>query len=434
MNAPARILAVSTAIAALAISSASSTVSAQTALTRSVGPDVPAELPMSVYKNRRDALSKKLGNCAAAIKSRTTDDNLDEYFFYLTGISEPGVLLTLSPRGRVEKSSLNFPTRNPRSEIWTGYRERIDAKARKKYMVDSARESSRSIPRGLHYGIRKGKCYAHLRFPSSKEDIPKKDLGRLLTGYEARSIQRWSTLEKMRAIHDAEEIKRLRKAIAITFKGHEAAVRDLVPGKVERQVATAISEAYFEWGGTGLAFPSIVGSGPNGAVLHWWKNDRTIKDGDMAVIDIGAEYGHYAADITRTYPISGEFSKEQLEIYEKVLQAQNEIIAMVRPGISMSELNQAAIAKIEAAGHELPHTFGHFVGLEVHDVGDFDAPLEPGMVITVEPGIYLKGKFGVRIEDMVLVTERGHDLLSADLPRTPGELVAWMKKVRGEGK
>ena len=173
-----------------------------------------------------------------------------------------------------------------------------------------------------------------------------------------------------------------------------------------------------------------LGVGPNGAVLHWIKNDRKVVAGDMAVIDIGAEYGHYAADITRTYPISGSFTAEQKKIYEIVLKTQNEIIAMVKPGISLNELHRAARSKIEAASHELPHYFGHFVGLDVHDVGDNDAPLEAGMVITVEPGIYLKGKFGVRIEDMVLVTDRGGELMSKDLPRTPSELVDWMKKVR----
>ncbi len=398
---------------------------------KTVGPDVPPELPMSVYKKRRDALAKRLGGCAAAIKSRTTDDNLDEYFYYLTGLEEAGAVLTLAPKATVVKSSLSFPSRNPRAEIWTGYKETVDGKARRKYMVDEAREVSRpGVGRALRTGLRKSKCYAQLRFPGKKSDIPKEQLGLLLKGYEARSIQRWSVLEKMRAIHDGEEVKRLRKAIAITFKGHEAAVRALVPGAVERQVAAAIRDAYFAWGGTGLAFPSIVGTGPNGAILHWWRNDRTVKTGDMAVIDIGAEYGHYAADITRTYPINGSFSKEQREIYEKVLKVQNEIIAMVKPGISLNELNRAAQEKVEAAGHELPHGLGHFVGLEVHDVGDYDAPLEAGMVITVEPGIYLKGNFGVRIEDMVLVTARGHDHISSELPRTPDEVTAWMKQVR----
>ena len=410
----------------------SSPLSAQTAKTKlSVGPDVPPEIPMSVYKKRREALTKRLGNCAATIKSRTTDDNLDEYFYYLTGIAEAGAALTFAPKARVNKTSLAFPARNPRAEIWTGYKERIDSKARKKYLVDDVREVSRpGISRALRIGLRKGKCYAHLRFPSSKEDLSSKALGPLLKGYEARTIQRWSDLEKMRAIHDDEELSRMRKAIAITAKGHEAAIRTLAKGTVERQVAAAIRDAFFAWGGTALAFPSIVGSGPNGAILHWWRNNRVIKDGDMAVIDIGAEYGHYAADITRTYPISGQFSKEQLEVYEKVLRVQNEVIEMVKPGISLSELHRAAIEKTEAAGYELPHGLGHFVGLEVHDIGDFDAPLEAGMVITVEPGIYLKDKFGVRIEDMVLVTDRGNELLSADIPRTPDEVVAWMKKVR----
>lgn len=405
--------------------------SSASAQIKPAGPAVLAELPMTVYQKRRARLLKELGGCATVIKSQSTDDKLDQDFFYLTGIEEAGVSLVLAPRARTVVEQLDFPIRNPKAEIWTGYRELINTKARKKYLVDEVRETPRpGLGRTLRAGLRRGKCYAHLRFPGSPQDVPAQKLGNLLKGYGARSVQQWSTLETMRVIKDADEITRMRKAIAITFKGHEAAVRALTPGVIERQVSVAIREGFYRHGATGLAFPSIVGSGPNGAVLHWFKNSREVVAGDMAVIDIGAEYGHYAADITRTYPISGTFSAEQKKIYEIVFRVQNEIIAMVKPGISLNQLHRATRARIEAAGYELPHYFGHFVGLDVHDVGDPDAPLEAGMVITVEPGIYLKGKFGVRIEDMVLVTARGGELLSKDLPRSPDELVAWMEKIR----
>ena len=390
---------------------------------------VPPELPASVYAERRAELAGKLGGCVAVLKSFATDEGPDPYFYYLTGIDEPGAQLILSPRARVVRSEIALPPRDPGSERWTGYKEAISAKLRERYKVDRV-GVARGVPRSLRNGLRRSRCYAHLRFPGNKDDVPDKELSTLLRGYSARSQQRWEVLERMRAIKDSRELARMRRAIAITFKGHEAAVRAMKKGAVERQVSAAIREGFFAHGATGLAFPSIVGSGPNGAVLHWVKNDRVMTGDELVVIDIGASYGHYAADITRTYPVSGRFSAEQKKIYELVLEVQNKVIAAVRPGVSLSELHRMAEDLILAAGYDLPHYLGHFVGLEVHDVGDSGAALEAGMVVTVEPGIYLRDRFGVRIEDMVLVTGRGHELMTRDLPRTVAELEAWMKKVR----
>jgi Xaa-Pro aminopeptidase len=150
----------------------------------------------------------------------------------------------------------------------------------------------------------------------------------------------------------------------------------------------------------------------------------------MVLVDIGASYGGYAADITRTWPSSGTFTAEQRKVYDTVLAVQNKIIAAIRPGISLDRQHKMAEAELTRAGYSLPHYIGHFVGLEVHDVGNAGAPLEAGMVITVEPGIYLKGKFGVRIEDMVLVTSKGGRVMTKALPRKASAVEAWMKKVR----
>lgn len=394
---------------------------------------VPPELPASVYAKRRAELAKRLGGCATLLRSFASDDAPDPDFYYLTGISESGAQLVLSPRARVVKSELALPARNPGAERWTGYKEPISAKLRQKYMVDRV-GVARGTPRSLKNGLRRSRCYAHLRFPGGKEDISSKTLGNLLRGYSARSHQHWEELEKMRAIKDEAELARIRRAIAITFEGHEAAVRTMKKGAIERQVSAAIRDGFYAHGATGLAFPSIVGSGPNGAVLHWVKNDRVMTGDELVVIDIGASYGNYAADITRTYPVSGAFSAEQKRIYQLVLDVQNKVIAAVKPGISLSELHRIAEDAILAAGYDLPHHVGHFVGLEVHDVGDGGAGLEAGMVITVEPGIYLRDRFGVRIEDMVLVTGRGGELLTRKLPRTPEAVEAWMKKVRSKQK
>ena len=398
---------------------------------KSVGPDVPAELPMEVYEKRRAKMQGLLGTCAGAIKSYPNELGYDPYFFYLTGIDEPDALLVLAPKEPISKVSLYLEPRDVEAEVWTGYRDALSPGLAKKYKVDLVRRLRGAAPRALGKALRRSKCYAEMR-PAFEHQpaVDSKTLGEYLSSYEARTEQRWQQLESLRAVHDDEEILRMDKAIAITNMGHEAAIANITTGITERYVASKISDAFYEYGATALAFDSIVGSGPNGAVLHWVKNDRQIADGDLVVVDIGASYGGYAADITRTYPMSGAFSKEQLAVYNAVLDAQQKVIDAVKPGVSLDRLHEIGEQAIIDAGYELPHGIGHFVGLEVHDVGDTGAPLEAGMVITVEPGIYIQDQFGVRIEDMVLVTTKGSRLMTADLPRTAAEVEAWMKKVR----
>ncbi len=430
------LLALSSVIAALAIAGALAAAEPAAELPAeeraSVGPDVPPDVPMGVYEKRRRALSDKLGNCAAALKSQPGEEGFDPYFYYLTGIEDAGAGLLLAPRGPIVKQAVYLPTRDPESEIWTGYKEPMSASLRKKYLVDEVGRMRGGVPRGLGNALRRSRCYAKLRSGiHDDEDVDDSTLGKYLRAYDARSVLRWEELERMRAIHDDEEIARMEKAIAITAEGHRAAVRSLHAGVKERKVASDIEDAFFEHGATGLAFPSIVGSAENGAILHWEKRDRSIAAGDLVVVDIGSSYGHYASDVTRTYPVSGKFDDEQRKVYETVLAVQQKVIDAVKPGVSLEKLHRMAEDAIVDAGYELPHYVGHYVGLEVHDIGDTGAPLEPGMVITVEPGIYIQGKFGVRIEDEVLVTTKGHRLLSGQVPRSVPELEAWMAEARG---
>lgn len=395
---------------------------------------VPEDIPASVYEKRREQVMKSLGGCAAVLEAQSRR-GIDPYFYYLTGIEEQGAMLLLSPKGKVIKTSLHLPPRNPDDEIWTGYKEPISPALRRKHRVDEVRTTRGGMPRGLSGALRRSRCYANLRSGLSDEsDLDAKALGKYLKAFGARTVLRWEELERMRSIHDGEEIARMKNAIAITHKGHDAAILGLKSGRTERQVSAEIENAFYEHGGSGLAFPSIVGSGPNGAVLHWEDKDRTIGKDDLVVVDIGAEYGHYASDITRTFPVSGKFSAEQKRVYELVLAAQQQVIDAVKPGVSLDELHRIGEQAILDSGYDLPHYIGHFVGLDVHDVGDTGAALEAGMVITVEPGIYIKGKLGVRIEDEVLVTARGHELLSKELPRSVAEVEAWMAKIRSESQ
>jgi Xaa-Pro aminopeptidase len=398
-----------------------------------VGPDVEPELPVSVYAKRREKLMNKLGDCVGALKAAKPADGsaIDPYFYYLTGVKDEGAFLLLAPRESIYRETLLFKPRDAEAEIWVGYRETMSPRLQSKYEVDYVGRIRGATPRGLTRAFRHSRCYADLRPAFAGEpSIPSTALAKYLKAFDVSTRQKWQALESMRAVHDDEELLRMDKAIAITFEGHRAAVRRMAAGVTERQVAGDIESAFYDAGGTGVAFPSIVATGENGAVLHWRAADTPLGADDLVVIDIGASYGEYAADITRTWPVSGKFTDEQAQVYETVLAIQQKVIDAVKPGVSLDKLHRIAEQATLDAGYELPHGIGHFVGLEVHDVGDSSAPLEAGMVITVEPGIYIQGKFGIRIEDMIQVTERGHRHMSVDLPRTVDEIEQYMAQAR----
>ena len=201
---------------------------------------------------------------------------------------------------------------------------------------------------------------------------------------------------------------------------------------MEYEVEAALEYQFRRAGSERPGFPSIVGSGPFSTVLHYDKSARRMEAGDVVVVDIGAEYGGYSADVTRTYPVSGKFSQRQREIYQIVLDAQRAALAQVKPGATIGEVHRAAMAYIQSKGYEknFIHGTSHHIGLEVHDVGSTARALEPNMVITVEPGIYIpEEQLGIRIEDDVLVTPAGYRMLSP-FPREISEIEALMQKRR----
>jgi Xaa-Pro aminopeptidase len=199
---------------------------------------------------------------------------------------------------------------------------------------------------------------------------------------------------------------------------------------MEYEVEAALEYEFRRNGAERPGFPSIVGSGPYSTILHYDKSERRMQAGDVVVVDIGAEYGGYSADVTRTYPVSGRFTPRQREIYQIVLDAQNAAMSKVKPGARISDLHQAAMGYIRSKGYDkyFIHGTSHHIGLEVHDVGDTSRPFEPNMVVTVEPGIYIpEEQLGVRIEDDVLVTPTGYRLLS-NFPKEPSEIEALLQK------
>jgi Xaa-Pro aminopeptidase len=246
-------------------------------------------------------------------------------------------------------------------------------------------------------------------------------------------------LEGMRVIKDEGEIALMRKAVAITAEGQRHAAAAIEPGVGEGVVDGAVYAAFRAAGAEGLAFPTIVGSGYNATTLHYDQNAGSCRDGELVVVDIGARYGYYCGDLTRTYPSNGRFTDRQREIYDLVLEAHDRAADAMRPGISVFDIRKIAYGVFEESeirdsrgerlGQYFIHGLGHQLGLDAHDPGAADeAPLKPGMVLTNEPGIYLPDEaLGVRIENDFLITADGAENLSQELPTAADEIEEMMR-------
>ena len=265
--------------------------------------------------------------------------------------------------------------------------------------------------------------------------------GQLRARYPFRDVADATPLiAKLRVQKSAVEIAAIQHSTDVSVEAHRAAWKRLAAGQYEYQIAAALLNKFLDEGCQGPAYSPIVGSGPNGAILHYMSNQRRIERGELVVVDAAAQCDGYASDITRTVPVSGKFTPRQREIYQVVLGAQKAAIAAVKPGAFLSDsglsgsgesLTKIARDYIDAHGKDshgdrlgkyFSHDIGHQVGLEVHDPR-FDGPLEAGMVITIEPGVYIaEENLGIRIEDVVLVTSNGAKVLSAALPKEPDEI------------
>jgi len=264
----------------------------------------------------------------------------------------------------------------------------------------------------------------------------------------------------MRLIKDAEEIRIMRKASRLAAKGHIRAMQMTRPGMYEYQVQAELEYEFLKGGGLSVAYPSIVAGGRNACILHYTDNGNRLEDGDLLLIDAGAEIDCYASDITRTFPVNGKYSGAQRDVYDVVLNAQIAAIDAVRADCSVTEYHDVAVRKLtegmvdigllEGDPEELVenqayrkfymHLTGHWLGIDVHDVGDYKIgeqgrSLEPGMVLTVEPGLYIEPcadvdekwhNIGIRIEDDVLVRRSGPEVLTADVPKDADEIQTLM--------
>lgn len=437
-----------------------------------------AQNHVDLYKQRRQAVLDKLGRNSVAIfkaapVARRNGDVDYEYrqdsdFYYLTGFDEPEAILVLSPRGiyvrdesRFVKELLFLRERNPQREIWEGYRLGVErAKAvlgiEAALPIDSFEDYLQFLFASVDTLYIKTSRVG-LDDPLSPEmELIKRARERL---YDFTVQNPAPFLIPMRQRKDSVEVALLKKAIDITCKAHREAMKVCRPGMYEYQLEATIEYVFKNEGSERPGFPSIVGSGPNSCILHYSSNRRQMQDGDLVVIDIGAEYGMYTADVTRTIPVNGKFTKAQREIYSIVLEAQNAGIAECRVGNDFGAPGRAAIRKvveglvrlgilkgdvdtlIRNRGYRafLMHGISHYIGLDVHDVGTRQ-PFQENDIITVEPGIYISEEtakqyglpreywnLGVRIEDDVLITRNGPVVLSASAPRTIEDIEKLMR-------
>jgi Xaa-Pro aminopeptidase len=322
---------------------------------------------------------------------------------------------------------------NPELEKWDGYRMEVSKALRDRTGFKSVFRTTH-LPRFLTEAAKRAKSLACLH-PLAAFDQPVspdlelfRKVAEHIPGIEI--VDRTEEPAKLRAVKSRAEIAMIQRAIDITAHGFAAAASAIVPGASEFAVQEALEHGYRTNGSRGPAFGSIVGSGFNSTVLHYRANDGTMENGDLIVIDSGASFGGYGADITRTFPASGSFTKRQREVYDVVLHALEAAVRAVKPGVRLAEIDRIARAVITKAGFGdyFIHSIGHHLGLETHDVTP-DEPLKVGAVITIEPGVYIpEEKLGVRIEDDIVVIKTGCRNLSARIPKTAVAIEKMMRR------
>jgi Xaa-Pro aminopeptidase len=390
-------------------------------------------IPMKEYASRRSKVLKALKGSVGIVFAGDCDGELGttwrphSHFEYLTGVTnEPGAMLLFDPESPVpaRREVLFLLPRDPEVEQWDGIRKPLGSELRNDIGVTTILRT-RSLQVVLKDIASRTKQFATL-MPQAGVDAPvTKDLELWNTlrertpGCELVSCS--DVIPKLRSVKSSAEIQTIQEAVDITARGFADAMKFVKAGLNEYQVQATLEYGYAMAGGRGSAFPPIVGGGLNSTVLHYKENDQDLVDGDLVCIDSGAFYKGYGADISRTVPVSGKFTKRQKHIYNIVLKAEEAAMKAVKPGVTLGQLDAIARAIIVKAGFGdyFIHGIGHHLGLETHDSCGPMAPLKKGAVITIEPGIYLPDEaLGVRIEDDIVVTSTGHKNLSKAIPKT----------------
>jgi len=369
-------------------------------------------------------------------------------FFYLTNINRYNMALVLVKSDVGAREYLFIDEVTELEEKWEGYRmKKPEASALtgiKETDIFSMNDLTKTLG-GWVVNENIGHAYFDLEritynHPDSEQMAFSKELTSKYPHLQIHNLFR--TLANLRQIKSAEEVEHMRQAIAHTRTGIEAMMKASKPGMFEYEI-----EAHYDFeakraGVHEKGFGTIAASGFNATVLHYRDNNTQTKDGDLILFDLGCAWNHYSADITRTFPVNGKFTARQKEVYEAVLDVEKIVIENVKPGIKMSDLNKIARDMLIVKCRELGligdndedvvkyyyHSIGHPLGLDVHDVGGREFVLEPGMIITIEPGLYIaEESIGIRIEDDILVTEDGYDNLSVDIIKEVADIEAFMK-------
>lgn len=409
-------------------------------------------VPVERLAARRAALIERIGNGIAILRSadeksiegdypQDSDFRQNNNFFYLTGIETANSWLILVARTEGEDQAILFiPPRDSMQERWTGPRLGPGPEVTALTGITDVR-SNRNVRADIRGLLGTGGVALYLpRTRGQRDSTLLRELGladSLGAALEKKPL--FIHLAALRQIKDADEIARLRRAIDITTEAQREAIKAAKPGMWEYELEAIIEHTFRRRGAERVGFPTIVGTGLNSTTLHYDKGRGRSEPGDVVVMDIGAEFGYYSADVTRTIPISGRFSPRQRALYDLVLGSQQAAIDSVRPGITIMQLQQIASNYMRDHSGDLCapgpctryfiHGLSHWLGMDVHDGGDYSAKLAPGMVLTVEPGIYIPAeKIGIRIEDDILVTATGHENLSAGAPRAAEEIERLMAR------
>ncbi|MDG4813339.1 Xaa-Pro aminopeptidase [Hydrogenovibrio sp. 3SP14C1] len=439
---------------------------------------------MTLFQERRNALFKKMPENSVAfiasgeekIRNRDVEYEFraESDFYYLTGFTEPDAVLMLikcSGASKATQQSILFlRPKDEAQEIWQGRRLGVDKAPEtlnidQAWSIDDFEDQVADLIAGVDslfftfaqlsewsdlasswIQAQKAKARQGIQAPTQIHDLD-------------------SILHEMRVIKSKQEIEWMRQAAQISVKGHLAAMRSVASGKYEYQVQSDLENAFKQNGSPRVAFNTIVAGGDNACVLHYTENNARIQEQDLVLVDAGAEYACYAGDITSTFPANGQFSKPQAALYETVLAAQQAAINAIKPGVSYDAMHQASVRVLTQGLLDLDilqgdvdqlieeevykrffmHGTGHWLGMDVHDVGRYKQQgewrtFQAGMVVTVEPGLYISKDctdvdaqyrgIGIRIEDDVVVTETGHDVLTTGLPRSVAEIEQWMAQNR----
>jgi len=427
------------------------------------------------YQLRRTKLCQRLpeGSVALLAGARLQIRNGDAHyrfrqasdFYYLTGFEEPDAILILFAGATGESILFNNP-RDPAIELWTGKRLGQEGACRDlgmqaAYPVEEFQDRLPDLlanKSGVYYALEQENPLQEPIF-EALQSLKKRIRQGIKAPDTLSAIE--PLLSEMRLIKSKAEIAVIRRAAEISVIAHRKAMRACPKLQHEYELEAELAYEFMRLGCRGLAYDTIVGAGAHACILHYTNNDGPFKPGEMVLVDAGGEYQNYASDITRTYPVNGRFSKPGRTIYELVLKAQKAGIACIKPGALWSSIQGTMVNVLTSGLCELgilsgkledlitaeaykpfyKHNSGHWLGLDVHDVGRYKLdnewrPLEPGMVLTVEPGLYISEgmtgvdpkwwNIGVRIEDDILVTETGHENLTKDLPVEVAEIEALM--------